>query len=70
MKIHLPDDELITDEQLAEAWQTTTRTLRRYDNWPNGLPYVLVSGRKWRPVRACGEWLSARIIHPNPKRAA
>lgn len=70
MRIQIPDDELIPDADLATEWGCTTRTLRRYDNEPDGLPYVEVSGRKWRPVRGCGEWLAARIRRPNPRRAA
>lgn len=70
MTIRLSDDELIPDEELAAQWQTTTRTLRRYDNEADGLPFVIVSGRKWRPVRLCQKWLAARIKRPNPRRAA
>ena len=68
MNIKLVDDELIPDVDLASLWKTTTRTLRRYDNERDGLPYVLVSGKKYRPVKACSEWLAGRIRHPNPKR--
>lgn len=70
MNIHIPDDELIPDEVLAEQWHCTTRTLRRYENEPNGLPAVMLAGRKWRPVKACQEWLAKRIRRPNPRRAA
>lgn len=70
MTIRLTDDELITDEALAEEWQTTTRTLRRYDAQSPGLPFVMLSGRKWRPVKACQQWLAKRVRQPNPKRAA
>lgn len=69
-RIKLPDDELITDEALADDWHTTTRTLRRYENEPDGLPSVMVAGRKWRPVKACAAWLAGRMRKPNPRRAA
>lgn len=70
MNIHLPDDELILDESLAEQWHCTTRTLRRYESEPNGLPYLIVGGRKYRPVKACAEWLAGRMQRPNPRRVA
>lgn len=68
MNIQITNDELIPDADLAAEWGCTTRTLRRYDREPDGLPHVLVSGRKWRPARACQEWLAARIRRPNPRR--
>lgn len=69
-RIKLPNDELVTDEALAVDWHTTTRTLRRYEHEPDGLPYVMVTGRKWRPVKASAEWLARRMRKPNPRRAA
>ncbi len=69
-RIKLPDDELIIDEALADLWRTTPRTLRRYEHEPDGLPYVIVSGRKYRPVKACAAWLAGRMRKPNPRRAA
>lgn len=70
MNIRLPDDELIPDADLAKEWGLTPRTLRNYDNMKDGLPYVELGGRKWRPVKACQEWLAKRIRRPNPRRAA
>jgi hypothetical protein len=69
MTIKLPNDELIPDDELAAQWHCTTRTLRRYEHEPNGLPYVIVGGRKYRPKTACSAWLAARIKHPNPARS-
>ncbi len=66
MVIQIPDDELIPDEQLAAEWDTTRRTLGRHDRLPDGLPYAIVAGRKYRPQKACAEWLAARIRRPNP----
>lgn len=70
MMIPLQDDELIPDADLAAEWNVTRRTLGRYDLERNGLPFVLVGNRKFRPKRACRKWLAARIKHPNPRRAA
>ena len=70
MTIKLPDDELIPDEGLADDWDCTTRTLRRYEHEPDGLPYVIVGGRKYRLVKGSAEWLARRICRPNPRRTA
>ena len=70
MKIQIPNDELIPDEEQAKQWNCTTRTLRRYEHEPDGLPYVLVGGSKYRPVKGCAEWLARRVRKPNPRRAA
>lgn len=69
-QIKLTDDELISDEQLALDWHVTQRSLARYEKQPDGLPFVLLGGRKYRPVKACRAWLERRIRKPNPRRAA
>jgi hypothetical protein len=68
MNIPLQDDELIPNEELAKRWRTTVRTLWRYEKEPDGLPGVMVSGRKYRPWRRCQDWLARRIQQPNPRR--
>ena len=70
MTIKLPDDELIADEDLAKQWNCTTRTLRRYESEANGLPFVVVGGRKYRLVMASAEWLARRVRRPNPKKSS
>jgi hypothetical protein len=67
-KIAIPGDELVLDEALADEWDCTRRTLARYEI--DGLPYVLVAGRKYRPLAASRQWLANRIRKPNPRRAA
>jgi hypothetical protein len=58
-------DEDFCDELLAGA---TRRTAKRLE--AEGLPYVFVAGRKYRPLREGQEFLAARIRRPNPKRGA
>jgi hypothetical protein len=70
MSIEIPGDELIPDAELAKKWGCTQRTLTRYDNMTNGLPYVMLGGKKFRPAKACAEWLANQIKRPNPRRAA
>lgn len=69
MTIEIPNDELILDAELASRWGVTTRTLARYSNQANGLPYWMVGGRKYRAVRASAEWLAGRERKPNARRA-
>ena len=69
--IKLPDgDELIPDADYAGELNTTPRTLSNYEKLPDGLPYVMVAGRKYRPRKRCGEWWIRRIKNPSPRRAA
>ncbi len=70
MAIDLRDDELIPDLDLAEQWGVTRRTLGSYDNLPDGLPYWIIGGKKYRSVRASAEWLARRRQQRNPRRAA
>ena len=67
MTIQIPNDELIPDAELASRWHVTTRTLSRYENLPNGLPFWMIGGKKYRAVRESAEWLAARAQRPNPR---
>lgn len=66
MSIEIPGDTLISDDELAVEWGATRRTLSRYDRLPDGLPYVMIAGKKYRPINACREWLARRVTYPNP----
>ena len=66
--IDLDGDELITDAELAKKWRCTRRTLARYDRLPDGLPYIMIAGRKYRSQKRSREWLARQMQHPNPRR--
>lgn len=66
--IQIPGDELVPNEALAQEWDCTERTLNRYDK--RGLPFVMVGGRKFRPLNAARDWLAGNIKRLNPKRGA
>ena len=68
MAIQIPGDELVPDDDLAVEWGTTRRTLGRYDRLPDGLPFVMLSGRKYRPLNASRVWLARRIRRPQRNR--
>ncbi|MEQ1955327.1 hypothetical protein [Mesorhizobium sp. CN2-181] len=70
IRIPITDDELVLDEELAASWGVSTRTLNRYEKLPNGLPFWMVGGRKFRGVKASANWLAGRAHRPNPSRRA
>jgi hypothetical protein len=59
--IDIPGDTLILDSVFCEEvlGGVSTRTSLRYEAL--GLPFVMVAGRKFRPLREGREWLAARI---------
>jgi hypothetical protein len=59
--IDIPGDVLITDDEFCREVLdgATRRTSRRYDR--QGLPFIMVRGRKFRPLNAGREWLAGRI---------
>lgn len=70
MHIQLPTGTLVPDQELADEWGVTRRTLARYEGRPDGLPFVMVGGEKYRPIEECREWLARQISRPNPRRKA
>jgi hypothetical protein len=59
--IEIPGDTLIPDEEFCRLvlGGSTRRTAARHEL--EGLPYILIRGRKYRPLKAGREWLAARI---------
>ena len=56
-------------EQFADAVDRETRTVRRWLNQPNGLPYTRIGNRILIHIPTAREWLFSRIKHPNPRRS-
>ncbi|WP_194393866.1 hypothetical protein [Bradyrhizobium sp. CCBAU 51765] len=59
----------ITEAAFAASAEVTTRTISRYRNQPDGLPFLKLGGRVLIPVEDAREWLRARVVHPNVRRA-
>jgi hypothetical protein len=59
--ITIPGDILISDDEFCREVLdgATRRTTRRYER--DGLPFVMIRGRKFRPLNAGREWLAGRI---------
>lgn len=56
--------------ETAAALNVSPRTLARYESEPNGLPYVMIGGRKYHHTETVRNWITKRMRRPNPKRAA
>jgi hypothetical protein len=70
-RIEIDGDVLITDEEFCDVVLagSTRRTSQRYDRL--GLPFIYISGTKFRPLNAGRAWLADRIIrktHQDQKR--
>jgi len=53
---------------LAQQLRCTERSIARYENEPNGLPWLMVGGRKFYRISAVQAWLTKREHNPNPRR--
>jgi hypothetical protein len=63
-------DGYVDRQTLAAELRCNERTIARYENIPNGLPSVLIAGRKLYPVDAIRSWVKTRERHPNQRRGA
>ena len=62
--------DYIQREELARELKCSERTLARYENQKDGLPSVMIGGRKFYRIEAVNTWLQKRERQPNPARAA
>jgi len=71
-RIEIPGDALIPDSEFCRVVLAgaTRRTASRLE--AEGLPFVMVAGRKYRPLNEGRRWLAARIQRrgqqPQPRR--
>lgn len=59
-----------SEEDFAAANDINPRTIARYRNQPDGLPYVKWAGRVYIDVDGAREWLAKRAIRRNQLRRA
>ncbi len=63
-------DEYLTQEEIAAELRVTPRTIMRWQQQPDGLPYTKIGARVlYRRVSAL-QWLQNHERRPNPRRAA
>ncbi len=58
----------VSRPELAAALNVNTRTLSRYENQADGLPSVLIGGRKFYRLESVRRWLECREKYPNQRR--
>jgi hypothetical protein len=61
-------DGYVDRQTLAAELCCNERTIARYENIPNGIPSVLIAGRKLYPVEGIRAWVKNRESRPNPTR--
>jgi hypothetical protein len=68
MHIELPNgDKLVPDaEFLKKAGDVTYRTGNNWDK--QGCPFVMIGGKKYRPLNEGLAWIASRIRRRNPRR--
>lgn len=63
-----PLADCFTEDELAAEAGLSKRTLARYRNEPDGLPYFRLGGRIYIRRGDWRDYLERRIIRPNPTR--
>ncbi len=58
----------VLEDDFAAAGKVSPRTIARYRNQPNGLPYMVWAGKIYIPVDAGREWVWNRIRRANPTK--
>lgn len=54
--------------EFARTHRIATRTVARYRNRANGLPWVAFGGKVFIPIQEAGDWLKGQVKRPNQKR--
>lgn len=62
--------EYVSRDEVAKAFKKSHRTIARWENQPNGLPFTEVGGTHMYNVPRVREWLASRERRPNPRRRA
>lgn len=53
---------------LADGLDISERSIARWEDLPDGLPSLMIGGRKYYHVPTVMEWLQRRTKRPNPTR--
>jgi hypothetical protein len=61
-------DEYTLEEEWAAKRSISQRTVARYRQLPNGLPFLVFGGRIYIPNREGDEWIRSMIRRPNRSR--
>lgn len=63
-------DDYLTRDQLAAELRVSARTIIRWQDQANGLPYTEMGGRILYRRKSVQEWLESLEKKPNRRRAA
>ncbi len=58
--------DFVTREELSRILSISPRTIYRYSQMPNGLPYAMIGGRVHYRISSVKKWLESREKQPNP----
>lgn len=58
----------VTRAELAAAWNCHEKTIARYEQMPDGLPFLYLGGRKLYRIDDARDFMSRRVTNPNPVR--
>lgn len=61
-------NDYIPRGQLAGVLNLSERTLMRYEQQPDGLPSLMIGGRKFYRTQSVRDWLAKRETRQNPRR--
>ncbi len=63
-------DDYLSRAELASQLGITPRTIANYENLPDGLPSMLLGGKKMYRIDSVRKWISDREQRRNPRRRA
>jgi hypothetical protein len=61
-------DDFLDIEPFADQVNRDPRTVRRWMDEPDGLPFTKIGNRRLIHVPTARDWLLSRMIRPNPRR--
>lgn len=60
--------DYLTRDELAQELKVAARTVARWQDLPDGLPYTEMGGRVLYRRQSVLSWLESRERHPNQRR--
>jgi len=61
-------DGYLTRRELATELNRHEKTIERWENQPDGIPFTLLGGRRLYKIASVMRWLDSRERRANPRR--
>jgi hypothetical protein len=61
-------DDYVPEAEFAEANNLSQRTVARYRNMPDGIPWMLWNGQVHIHIPGARDFVARRVKYPNPSR--